>query len=459
MRTRLVSRRMSTRVGAMSMARGDPATWLKQAVGERRPAAAVRFGDLEARLLAVDPEDSRSTDPAARGLEMHSGRRFSVEEVLEVSALLRYAFDQADILGILPRTPQRNHVALMKEVLELYGRRLEGGRPPAKLASCMFSGQIFATLPAMLKGHSVSAITCRKLKPTLESEWGLEDVVVYQIPSQYETRDVDGAYEAAMHDISIWPDTHARLCSELTVREPGEVFLVGAGPFGKDLCVRIRELGGIGIDMGSVLDRAAGKVTRGPRRRVLDLHATGTPMEEIAVGLECRSRGRIDADTIAQEAAEAASDNLAAWRERPLDAGYPTIRLESLEVRVGGDPSPTACRIALGTTRTGGQDLLGIRWSVSGGDRSWLDLLRDLRGRGIRDPSLLMSSAATDDALANAAKAVFPRAAVRPAADPSEAFAAARQAVERHGAFLNERAATALIFVALNRAMKLPGQR
>jgi hypothetical protein len=66
--------------------------------------------------------------------------------------------------------------------------------------------------------------------------------------------------------VPIWPDFYRRLEEEIEVREQGEVFLVGAGLFGKSLCVRIRERGGIALDMGSTLDGIAGKVTRGEGR-------------------------------------------------------------------------------------------------------------------------------------------------------------------------------------------------
>ena len=54
-------------------------------------------------------------------------------------------------------------------------------------------------------------------------------------------------------------------------------FLVGAGIFGKDLCIRIRELGGIALDMGSCLDLMAGKVTRGPNLVRLDPSSAAPP--------------------------------------------------------------------------------------------------------------------------------------------------------------------------------------
>jgi hypothetical protein len=131
----------------------------------------------------------------------------------------------------------------------------------------------------------------------LESRWGLEDVAVYRVPSQGGTRHFDGAYEAAMHNVSIWPQGHDRVAAELEVRERGEVFLVGAGLFGKDLCVRIRELGGIALDMGSVLDHIAGKLTRGDVQFVMELHANETPPAEIAV----RIRERFDVEVSARD--------------------------------------------------------------------------------------------------------------------------------------------------------------
>ena len=86
------------------------------------------------------------------------------------------------------------------------------------------------------------------------------------MPSQYVMRTVDDEYERALHGIPIWPDVVDRIRDELEVRQRGEVFLVGAGLFGKELCIRVRERGGIALDLGSCLDGMADKVTRGPNR-------------------------------------------------------------------------------------------------------------------------------------------------------------------------------------------------
>jgi len=87
-----------------------------------------------------------------------------------------------------------------------------------------------------------------------------------QVPSEYVMRKLDDGYERRLHDVAFWPEFFDDLRTRIAVREPGEVFLVGAGVLGKELCLRIKELGGIALDMGSSLDRMVGKITRGPRR-------------------------------------------------------------------------------------------------------------------------------------------------------------------------------------------------
>jgi hypothetical protein len=257
--------------------------WLRRRVDERVPTAVVRLLDGEGRLLFAHSDDAESMRVATRKLEKETGLSLPAEVVLEVRALVAFAFDEADVLGIR-FIDEFSDTSKMwaRRLAALYAERRAAGRPPAALAYCQVNGYVLDTLPQMLAGRRVSVISCRDLKPVLERDWGIEDVAVYQVPSQHMVRDVDGAYERVLHEVPIYPDVHIRLRSELAVREPGEVFLVGAGVFGKDLCVRVRERGGIALDMGSVLDQLAGKVTRGPARRARDLYASGMSVQDIA---------------------------------------------------------------------------------------------------------------------------------------------------------------------------------
>lgn len=260
--------------------------WLRRRIGERAPAAVIRFGDGEAKVLRVEPGEPASLESAADKLRRQTGRPFEREDLLALKALVAHAFEQADVLGIgFSENFTDEHKLWMRRLAALHAERLARGRRPIPVARCLLGHELLDKLPELLAGRPIGVISCRDVGPILERDWGAIDVAVYQVPSEHPVRDVDGPYEAAMHGVPIWPDAHARVRSQLAVRERGEVFLVGAGIFGKDLCIHIRELGGIALDVGSALDRIAGKITRGPRRRVLDLHRQGMSVDEIAAHL------------------------------------------------------------------------------------------------------------------------------------------------------------------------------
>ncbi len=279
------------------MSKPEFACWLRQRVVSRTPTAVVRFGDGEVRLLRADAGDPGSRRIANSQLERETGRTHPPEAVLEVKAALEHAYNEADVLGI-PASVQFQATRTANPLATLYLEGVAAGKPPAKLTSSMLHHEILAELPELLAGRRISVISCRNIKPIVEDRWELEDVAVYQVPSQYRTRDLDGAYEATMHDVSIWPDAHDRVLSDLTVRERGEVFLVGAGVFGKDLCIRVREQDGIALDMGSALDHIAGKLTRPSMRRVFELHAGGMSIPDIATTMEDQPGAQVDHDRI-----------------------------------------------------------------------------------------------------------------------------------------------------------------
>jgi len=273
--------------------------WLRRRVASRVPAAVVRFGDGEVRLLEAGAGDDESMRAAMEQLERDAGGGFAPATALDVKATLAHARDRADVLGILVIDPlSAGQMTWTKRLANLHAERLAAGNPPEALARNALHHEILAELPEILAGRPVSVISCRDVKPVIEARWGLDDVAIYQVPSHHASREFDGAYEAALHDVPIWPDAHERVRAELTVREPGEVFLVGAGLFGKDLCVLARERGAIAIDMGAALDHVAGKVTREPMRQMLELHEGGAPAAAIAARMEERYGVQLEADTV-----------------------------------------------------------------------------------------------------------------------------------------------------------------
>lgn len=428
------------------------AEWLKQRVVSREPTAAVRFGDGEARLLLTREGDRKAVDDMALELQGQAAILFAPEETLQIRRQVSYAFDRADVLGILPgKVDLERRRAWMEKLRGLYDERVAAGRRPVELAPCIFGMELLEDLLELIPGRRMSVVSCRDLKPVLESRWGMEDIVAYQVPSQYARRYVDGAYEAAMHHVPVWPDAHRKVASELTVRERGEVFLVGAGMFGKDLCIEIRDRGGIAIDMGSALDRFAGKVTRGPSRRALDLYASGIPLEQVALRLGRHYGSELDASWIEGEIEESVRDELPEWQARPLNARYEIIQLDEIEVEIGdaGTKRVMTFDIALGGRE--GSEALGIwrRNKDAGGYRR--AMLDDLYRRGVHQIGLVRSRGPAGD-LAGTLESIYPGARLEASVDSAEAIVSTRAALERRGEFRREQAAITLIYLALIRA-------
>lgn len=238
-------------------------SWIR----ERRPAALVRFGEGEGRLLVAEPDDSESLRVASNKLKRQAGLLLRGEEVLEIKEMVTRALDEADVVGIRGSDWfSEEHRMWVERIEAIYEQRLAAGRSPAQVAHCLVSNRLYEALPSLLEaGQRVAVVSSRDVEPVLRETYGV-DPRVYQIPSQYIMRNVDGAHEAKLHGVPIWPDFYRRLREEIVVREQGEVFLVGAGIFAKELCVEIRERGGIALDIGSCLDQLAGKVTRGRNR-------------------------------------------------------------------------------------------------------------------------------------------------------------------------------------------------
>jgi hypothetical protein len=254
--------------GSVELSRNQVVRLVSSWIQHKNPAAVVRFGEGEGRLLTADSRDPGSVKTAAKKLRRQTGLAFSSDEVLEVKSLVMKAFDEADVLGIRGSNSFNDeHKMWVARIESVLHDRLRNGRKRAYVSHCLLNNELRAALPTLLDGQQqVSVISCRNVKQRIQADYGVPDVRVAQIPSQYVMRDVDGEYEAALHDVPIWPHFYKRLSARLTVRQRGEIFLVGAGILGKGLCIRVRELGGIALDMGSCLDRMAGKVTRGPNR-------------------------------------------------------------------------------------------------------------------------------------------------------------------------------------------------
>ena len=238
--------------------------FLVQCVKNKKPCALVRFGEGEGRLLEAKLGDNLSIEVASRKLKRQTGLNFSPLETLKIKEMVLHALDKADVVGIRGDASfNPEHSMWMDRIEKIFERRVLDGRNAVLTAHCFVNYALSAALNDILHDQNyVSIISCRDLKDFFEKKYKIKNLAVYKIPSQYIKRKVDGDYEVSLHSTPIWPDFYEELLGSIKVREPGEIFLVGAGLFGKELCIRVKNQGGIALDMGSTLDKMANKATR-----------------------------------------------------------------------------------------------------------------------------------------------------------------------------------------------------
>jgi hypothetical protein len=80
-------------------------------------------------------------------------------------------------------------------------------------------------------------------------------------------------------------------------------------------------------------------------------------------------------------------DDVREWQQRPLDDVYPVIFLDALvlKIREGGTVQRRACYLALGVSVEGERDVLGMWFQETGGAKYWMQVLSELKQRGVSD--------------------------------------------------------------------------
>ena len=80
-------------------------------------------------------------------------------------------------------------------------------------------------------------------------------------------------------------------------------------------------------------------------------------------------------------------DEVKAWQSRPLDKVYPIVYLDALMIKIQQDKKiiNKAFYLALGINIEGQKELLGIWVSQNEGAKFWLNVLTELKNRGVED--------------------------------------------------------------------------
>jgi putative transposase len=134
-------------------------------------------------------------------------------------------------------------------------------------------------------------------------------------------------------------------------------------------------------------------VRKGQRRldgltgNVLSLYAKGMTTGDIQAYLGEIYGTEISRDTISR-ITDAVVEDLVAWQNRPLDAVYPVILIDAIVVKIrDGQVANRPIYVAMGVNLCGERDVLGMWVGPTGGEgaKFWMNVLTELRNRGIRD--------------------------------------------------------------------------
>jgi putative transposase len=159
-------------------------------------------------------------------------------------------------------------------------------------------------------------------------------------------------------------------------------------------------------------------VRKGQRRfqgfddKILALYARGLSVRDIEAHLHEIYGVKVGRDLISR-VTDAVIDDVRAWQQRPLDDVYPVLFLDCLvlKIREGGTVQRRACYLALGVTVDGDRDVLGLWFQETEGAKFWMQVLTDLKQRGVAD--VLICCVDGLKGFPEAIEAIFPQTVVQ----------------------------------------------
>ncbi len=120
--------------------------------------------------------------------------------------------------------------------------------------------------------------------------------------------------------------------------------------------------------------------------KIISMYARGMTCREIKAHLQEIYGVEVSPDLIST-VTDSVIDEVRAWQTRPLDALYPILYLDALQVKVKdqGRVSNKAIYLAIGLNLAGTKEVLGMWASENEGAKFWLGIITELKNRGVKD--------------------------------------------------------------------------
>jgi putative transposase len=146
--------------------------------------------------------------------------------------------------------------------------------------------------------------------------------------------------------------------------------------------------------------------------KILALYSRGLSVRDISAHLQEIYGVSVGRDLISR-VTDAVIDDVREWAKRPLEDIYPIVFLDCMviKVREGGSVQRRALYLALGVTLDGDRDVLGMWFQETEGAKFWMQVLTDLKSRGVRD--ILIACVDGLTGFPDAIEAIFPKTTVQ----------------------------------------------
>jgi len=145
--------------------------------------------------------------------------------------------------------------------------------------------------------------------------------------------------------------------------------------------------------------------------RILSLYARGMTVREIQAHLQ-EMYGADVSPSLISSVTDAVVDEVKIWQARPLDAVYPIVYLDCIHVKVReGAVRVKAVYLAIGVTMNGDKEVLGLWLAQTEGAKFWLQVVTELKNRGVQD--IFIACVDGLKGFPEAIEAVFPQTAVQ----------------------------------------------
>jgi putative transposase len=146
--------------------------------------------------------------------------------------------------------------------------------------------------------------------------------------------------------------------------------------------------------------------------KIISLYARGLTVREIQSHLE-ELYGTEVSPTLISSVTDAVIEEVKAWQLRPLDPIYPIVYLDCIHVKVRdtGAVRVKAVYLAIGINLSGEKEVLGLWIAQTEGAKFWLQVVTDLKNRGVQD--IFIACVDGLKGFPEAIETVYPHAAVQ----------------------------------------------